>query len=208
MKGVFSEGGATSERINCFLLLNQHYLCQTVPRLAHFVMHSEGRFSSGKISFTKAAELVWQMACFCHMYWKGFWTVAKWPGRREWTAAFAEKALPLAKMSNNALFLSRLVKGVFLRENFLQEMLKSGLTIGPFLSYLLEGLWKDVRHLGGATMTSSAETKLVLSGTLNKLAFLSRLLEGSFFSGRSPFLWPGSGRADAPWQLHTNRGLN
>ena len=53
---------------------------------------------------------------------------------------FAEKALPLPKMSNNALFLSRLVKGVFLRENFLQEMLKSGLTIGPFLSYLLEGL--------------------------------------------------------------------
>jgi len=56
------------------------------------------------------------------------------------TELFAEKALPLAKMSHNALFLSRLVKGVFLRENFLQEMLKSGLTIGPFLSYLLEGL--------------------------------------------------------------------
>lgn len=53
---------------------------------------------------------------------------------------FAEKALPLAKMSNNGLFLSRLVKGVYLREKFLQEMLKSGLTIGPFLSYLLEGL--------------------------------------------------------------------
>ena len=64
-------------------------------------------------------------------------------------AAFAEKALPLPKMSHNALFLSRLVKGVFLRENFLRKMLKSGLTIGPFLSYLLEG---------------------------------------SFFSGRSPFL--------------------
>ena len=55
-------------------------------------------------------------------------------------AAFAEKALSLAKMSHNALFLSRLVKGVFLRENFLRKMLKGGLTNDPFLSYLLEGL--------------------------------------------------------------------
>ena len=62
------------------------------------------------------------------------------------TELFAEKALPLPKMSHNALFLSRLVKGVFLRENFLQEMLKSGLTIGPFLSYLLEGTFSEAKR--------------------------------------------------------------
>ena len=82
-------------------------------------MQSEGSFSAGKISVGKVAHA---------------------PEGGNGQAAFAEKALPLAKMSNNALFLSRLVKGAFLRENFLQEMLKSGLTIGPFLSYLLEGL--------------------------------------------------------------------
>jgi len=65
--------------------------------LLTFVMHSEGSFSSGKISFGK---------------------VTYDPEGGNGQAAFAEKALPLLKMSNNALFLSRLVKGVFYEKIF------------------------------------------------------------------------------------------
>ena len=141
MKGVFSEGRATSERLNCFLLLNQHYLCQTVPRLAHFLSCIvRGVFLRGKFLSQKPPNWSDKWLVFVICIERAFERLPSDPEGGNGRAAFAEKALPLPKMSNNALFLSRLVKGVFLRENFLQEMLKSGLTIGPFLSYLLEGL--------------------------------------------------------------------